>query len=233
MKDFKYSKDRLSKIVLQSKSYADVCRGLNMGTKGNNFKTVKKYISLYEIDTSHFETKGTQLIRVHLSNTIPLKDILVENSKYKSNYNLKNRLFKEGIKSNKCEICGLEDEWNGVEIKMQLDHINGINTDNRLENLRIICPNCHSQTETFCGKNNSKKFKKKKERELNGGRTNAEVNASLKNRKVKNRPSKEDLVVLIKDKGFSGVGRDFKVDGNTVKKWCTLYGISKYIKDYK
>ncbi len=71
--------------------------------------------------------------------------------KYKTN-NLKWRLFEEGIKSNKCEECKVSD-WNGKELICELDHINGNPKDHRLENLRILCPNCHSQTDTFCGRN--------------------------------------------------------------------------------
>ena len=68
---------------------------------------------------------------------------------------LKQRLISEGIKANKCEICSVS-EWMGKELTCQLDHINGVSNDHRLENLRIVCPNCHSQTDTFCGKNKGK-----------------------------------------------------------------------------
>lgn len=81
-----------------------------------------------------------------------LQDILEgKHPQYKTNH-LKQRLISEGIKQNKCEECGIE-EWNGKSLTCQLDHVNGISTDHRLENLRILCPNCHSQTDTFCGKN--------------------------------------------------------------------------------
>jgi hypothetical protein len=65
---------------------------------------------------------------------------------------IKKYLLKEGIKENKCEVCGIS-EWNGKPLSCHLDHKNGINTDHRFENLQMLCPNCHSQTETYCGKN--------------------------------------------------------------------------------
>lgn len=66
---------------------------------------------------------------------------------------LRRRLIKEGILEARCHLCGLE-EWRGAAISLELDHINGVNDDHRLENLRLVCPNCHSQTETFRGRNN-------------------------------------------------------------------------------
>ena len=65
---------------------------------------------------------------------------------------MKRRLIKEGILKDKCYECGIS-EWRGKKLSLHLDHINGDNTDNRLKNLRVLCPNCHSITETYCGKN--------------------------------------------------------------------------------
>lgn len=83
--------------------------------------------------------------------TIPLQEILEGNQPQYQSYKLKNRLIDEGIKVNKCEECGV-DEWNGKEIKCELDHIDGDSRNHKLENLRILCPNCHSQTPTFRSK---------------------------------------------------------------------------------
>ena len=82
-----------------------------------------------------------------------LDEILVENSTYTNRYRLKIRLIKENKMNYRCAICGNNGEWNGKPLSLQLDHINGVNNDNRIENLRFLCPNCHSQTETFSGKN--------------------------------------------------------------------------------
>ncbi len=86
------------------------------------------------------------------TNKIDLKDIL--EGKYPSyqTFKLRNRLISEGIKTNKCEICDIS-EWNGKVLNMQLDHIDGDSHNHLLSNLRLICPNCHSQTDTYCGKN--------------------------------------------------------------------------------
>ena len=81
-----------------------------------------------------------------------IDDIQNQIKQNKQTLKLKNRLLKENILENKCSICGI-DEWQGKEISLQLDHIDGDNHNHRLENLRLVCPNCHSQTDTYCGKN--------------------------------------------------------------------------------
>lgn len=83
---------------------------------------------------------------------IPMEDILVVNSTY-ARHNLKRRLLEGKYIKYKCECCGLGDEWNGKKIVLQLDHVNGINNDHRLENLRFLCPNCHTQQDTYAAKN--------------------------------------------------------------------------------
>lgn len=71
----------------------------------------------------------------------------------KQRHHLKKKILKNKLLANECQICKQPPEWNGKILVLQLDHINGINNDNRIENLRLLCPNCHSQTDTFCHKN--------------------------------------------------------------------------------
>lgn len=144
------NKQELEILVKESSSYVEIMKKLGYKCKGGNAnKRLKKKVEEYNIDTSHFKGKahGT-------SNNIKysLKDILIKNSTYSNNYSLKKRLLKEKILQYKCYICGIS-EWLGKKLSLQLDHINGVNNDNRIENLRLLCPNCHSQTETFSGKN--------------------------------------------------------------------------------
>lgn len=81
-----------------------------------------------------------------------LKSVMTKNSKY-SRGTLKSRLIKEGVLENRCNNCGIKPTWNGKVLVLVLDHINGVRNDHRFSNLRLLCPNCNSQTETFCGKN--------------------------------------------------------------------------------
>jgi hypothetical protein len=91
--------------------------------------------------------KTTEAAR--FKNTRPLAEILVERSTYTNRQSLKKKLIKAGLKEDVCEICGQLPMWNNKPLVLQLDHINGVGDDNRIENLRIICPNCHTQTPTF------------------------------------------------------------------------------------
>ena len=138
----------------------------------NNSKSMTEAASMLNIPFSTFK-KVTQLLDIYKPNqgregydrpkyeyeksTIPINEILEGKYPLYSGSSLKNRLFKEGIKKNKCEICNL-DKWNNKPLTCQLDHIDGNSKNHKLENLRIICPNCHSQTETYSGKNFKNKY---------------------------------------------------------------------------
>ena len=99
-------------------------------------------------------TKETdeRIKKISERNITPLEKVMIENSTYYRGH-LKRRLLENRTLKNKCDICGLENIWNNKKIIMVLDHKNGIRNDHRLENLRMLCPNCNSQTDTFCGKN--------------------------------------------------------------------------------
>lgn len=134
-------------LIKESFSLREVCLKAGLVVTTGNYDTLKRIIKDNNIDISHFKRCSLGIYKEPKE----LKDYLVENSTIKS-HKLKNRLFKEQIKEQKCECCGLT-EWLGKPINLQLHHINGINTDNRLENLQVLCPNCHSYTDNFSGKN--------------------------------------------------------------------------------
>jgi hypothetical protein len=104
-------------------------------------------IRVLDIDTTHFTGMAWARGRA-LSASIPVEELLVVNSTYGSS-KLRQRLVAEGLLVPECAECGLR-EWRGQQLPLHLDHINGDHTDNRLENLRILCPNCHSITATWC-----------------------------------------------------------------------------------
>jgi len=108
---------------------------------------IKKYIKEYNLNTSHFTGQGWLKGKTHTFTQKPLSKILVDGKYYKS-YRLKERLIRAGLKNRECEMCGIV-KWNNKVAPLELDHISGIKTDNRIENLRILCPNCHAQTPTY------------------------------------------------------------------------------------
>lgn len=156
----KFTKNEIQEIINKSHSIADVCRNVGWKPVGDNYKTVHRYISEYELDVSHFTGKRTNIGNVNNKhNEKPVEYYLRENSYINSN-TLKNKLFSSGLKKYKCEDCGC-NKWNDKQISLQLHHINGNDTDNRLENLQILCPNCHSQTDTFTARNIKNQKEKK------------------------------------------------------------------------
>lgn len=153
MSKFKYTDEEFIKAVTESLSIASVCRTLGMRPSGGNYRTVHSKIESLSLNTSHF-TGSAWNVGINfkpIKTKIPLSDIMVEKSSYKSTTSLKKRLFEEGYKEERCELCG-NTEWMGNPIPLEIHHINGINTDNRLENLSIICCNCHAITPNYRGK---------------------------------------------------------------------------------
>ena len=150
-----YTKDFLSKAVKESYSLAEVLRKIGKKDRGSNYETLKKYIKKYELDTSHFTGQGWSINKGFCDeiSLVKLNEIFSKPCKYSSAL-LKNRLIKEGFKEAKCEKCGCGDTWCGEPLTLELHHVNGDHYDNRLENLQILCPNCHSQTDSFCRRKN-------------------------------------------------------------------------------
>lgn len=156
----KHDYEKLKEAVKTSFSMAEVCRKLDIRPAGGNYKILKFKIKEWSIDMSHFTGQGWLRNRKHTFRKKPLTAILQENSMFSSN-SLRKRLIIEGLKEHKCEECNLT-EWNGKPIPLELDHCNGINTDNRIENLKILCNNCHAQTETYRGRNKMSAVSEKK-----------------------------------------------------------------------
>lgn len=155
-KKYKYSQEQFKKVVLQSFSLSEILEKLDLRKAGGNYKTIKKYIQKYNIDTTHFNVekeKKKRLKKYRKLRKIPLEEILVKHSTYTWTSKLKERLYNEGLKEKKCELCGQGEEWRGKKMSLILDHINGIHDDNELKNLRIVCPNCNATLDTHCGKN--------------------------------------------------------------------------------
>lgn len=163
---YKFTKEDLELAIKNSLSIAQVCRELGIRPVGGNYKTLKSKFKIWELDTSHFTGQGWNTGKRFrkFSKSLTLDQILIEDSPYLSTNSLKKRLLKEGVLQNICSVCSIVD-WNGLPLVLQIDHINGVNTDNRIENLRILCPNCHAQTSTYRGKGIVKSISERRQSE--------------------------------------------------------------------
>lgn len=145
--------EQLKNSVSKCYSYRQVIKDLGLIPAGGNYVHVKKYISENNIDIQHFKGKTwNKGMRGGYNPKLPIRDLLVKNSEVQS-FKLKKRLFIEGIKKQECENCGWSKRSLDGRLPLELDHINGDRMDNRLENLRILCPNCHSLCDTHRGRN--------------------------------------------------------------------------------
>lgn len=148
-----WTEQNLIEAVKNSSSIRRVLKLLNLRPTGGNYKQIQKYLFIYKISIDHFTGKlWNKGKKIPFKAKIPLNKILTINNNFQS-YKLKNRLFKAGLKKPICDLCGWCQKSDDGRIPVEIDHINGMANDNRLENLRILCPNCHSLQPTHRAKN--------------------------------------------------------------------------------
>lgn len=149
----KWNKTDLENAIITSKSYRQVLLKIGLKQAGGNYSQIKKYIEENSYDIKHFQGKAwNKGLKYVGTSRVPLEQVLVKGSNFQS-YKLKKRLFNAGIKKQQCEICGWAEKSVDGRIPLELNHIDGDPKDNRLENLQILCPNCHSLTTNYRGKN--------------------------------------------------------------------------------
>ena len=172
----RYSEDDIRVAVNKSKSIASVLRQLGLRPVGGNYKTIHHLIEKYELDTSHFTGQGWNVgLKFKPKAGLKDSDIFKKDSDYRCSWRLRERYKKiTGIQY--CENCNLSD-WQGQSIPLEIHHLNGNNTDNRLENLKLLCPNCHALTDNYRGRAHLSALSEKRDVECRKFKETLTVNA--------------------------------------------------------
>jgi hypothetical protein len=232
-----YTVDQVRDAVANSASLTEALRRLGLRPAGGNHQTLRKLIERHRISTAHFHPNWT-LRGSRRQTAIPLTEVLVEHSTY-SRWKLKRRLYEDGLKRRACELCGQTETWRGRSMSLILDHINGVHDDNRLENLRIVCPNCAATLETHCGRKNrveveprsclfcGASFTPKYEShrycsQACGVHSKGPTRPRPESRKVP-RPSYETLIDDLQTMSKVAVGGKYGVSDRSIGKWIRRY----------
>lgn len=227
----KYSNDEFEKIVLQSSSYKECLFNLGYhSNSGDSTNRLKRKIQQLNIDTSHFNSK------------IPIarseENIFIEHST--ADQKTLRRWYKKGEYTPYiCDICGQKPFWQGKELTLILDHKNGINNDDRLENLHWVCPNCNAQLDTTNGKNiNHGNYKTNNCVDCGkviGIKSTRCVECERKHRTSTyvEGVTREELKNLIRTASFTKIGKKYGVSDNAVRKWCDKYNLPRRTSEIK
>lgn len=243
----KYTKEEFIEAVKKSYSKAQCLKTLGVIAAGGNYRIFDKYIKLYDVDCSHFTgqcwNKGKKFAPKR-----PIEDYL-SNKQYIYSYSLKKRLLSDGILPHQCQNCQLK-EWKNNPIPLELHHIDGNHENNNLDNIQLLCPNCHSLTDNYRGKVLKKeaqsihikeKTKIDKQKSIKYYNTCIDCKkkcsitatrckscaVSLRQKDTCKRPSKEQLLQDVEDlKYLVHVGKKYNVSDTAVRKWFTYYNLS-------
>lgn len=227
----KVTKEQLSVAVQDSYNLTDAMLKIGyVKPRANNYACFKRKCGEYGIDIQHLaeSTKTPLSIKRYTD-----KEVFCEGSSI-SQTCLRDRYLKGNFSDYHCSLCGI-NTWQDKPLTLRLDHINGNRTDNRLENLRWVCPNCDSQLETYCNNSSNRQIYYCCDcgAVINSAKaTRCESCAKIASRKVE-RPNRETLKQMIRSRSFVDIGREFNVSDNAIRKWCKAENLPFKTTDIK
>lgn len=221
-------------FIKDSNNINQVCKKLNIRPTNVNYLKINKIIDKYNLNIDHFCLDLTKNNKLYT-----FDEIFCKNSLYKSYSLLKNKLIKLKIKEHKCEKCN-NAEWLNEPIPLELHHIDGIKTNLEIDNLQLLCPNCHAQTDNYTGKNVKNSLPK-----INGKELNKCINC---NKETKNKlfcskecqntfnlsklPTKEEIINKFKElKTYTAVSKFYKISDKGLVKWCAKLNLPEKRKE--
>ena len=229
MKNSGFTDEEFKSFIENSFSIAEVLRKMSKVPRGSNYRTVKRRIKKLGLNTDHFKGFGWAkgLIRKELSTDINL--YLTNSITCFKPHSLKKKLLEEGYFERKCYVCNLS-EWMGQPIPIELDHIDGNIDNNSIENLRIICPNCHAQTPNYKVKNRKDLGRKIYLCECGKNKSKRSIKCSTCRSKYPRKtkiewPTVEELKSLISLYPFTKIAEKLGVSDNAIRKRCKRLGI--------
>lgn len=210
-------KTLVEQAIEETRSVKEALEFLGLRAAGGNYKSFYRWCETHGLTPKHGtpELRLEGLSRSREERRIPDELVFCENSTY-CRQSLKNRIIKENLLIYQCQSCGLNSEWNGKILSLQLSHKNGVYNDNRLENLEFLCPNCHSQTDDFAGKSTRRPKVEKPWKHY------YPLNSRTHTRKSQ-RPEYKELIEQINRLGYSATGRLHGVSDNAIRKWIKHY----------
>lgn len=243
----RYTEQQAREAIAGALCYTEALRKLGMRPAGGNHRVLREYAEeIWRIPTDHFDPQRARLAKLGHRPT-PLELVLVPGSTY-SRTKLKERLYETGMKARQCEACGQGEVWHGSRMSLILDHINGIADDNRLENLRIVCPNCAATLDTHCGRKNrlseracdrcGATFLPRTRRQRYCSQycgmrhSNGRRGPKPALRKVE-RPSYEQLMADVASMSFLAIGRKYGVSDTAVRKWIRWYEYQREMEEWR
>lgn len=226
-------KEQLQQLTNESKSFREILEKLNMEYTSGNYRSLRRRLREDNINLTNMnlefrprKMRVEQLTEKRFLLQRSNDELFVENGTAYTE-TVKRRIIKDELIPYNCQICNVGDNWQSKRLTLILDHVNGISNDHRLSNLRFLCPNCNSQTDTFCGRNNLRlksKCPKCKQPFEGMGSVCKKCHYDQTSFKIEKDVLEKMLSI---HKTYKNVGIEMGVCGTTVRKYCNIFGIKK------